>query len=146
MGMPLDERLGADIKRVEHELMGAKQAAVRPAGLTVAQYSALLVLAGQPGISAAELARRCRVTPQTMTTILRNLEAAELIMREPHELHRNVLETRLTDAGRQAFELADQRASAVERSLAAEFTERERDQLRALLGRCSKVLTTQPRD
>ncbi|WP_210407815.1 MarR family winged helix-turn-helix transcriptional regulator [Allokutzneria sp. NRRL B-24872] len=146
MGMPLEERLGSDIKRVEHELMAVKQAAVRPAGLTVPQYAALLVLAEQPGVSAAELARRCRVTPQTMTTILRNLEAADLIRREPHELHRNVLETRLTEAGYKAFELADERASAVERALAAEFTEQEQDQLRALLGRCSQVLTSQLKD
>ncbi|MFB9906648.1 MarR family winged helix-turn-helix transcriptional regulator [Allokutzneria oryzae] len=146
MGMPVGERLGADIKRVEHELMGVKQVAVRPAGLTVAQYSALLVLAEQPGISAAELARRCRVTPQTMTTILRNLEAAELIAREPHELHRNVLETRLTEAGRTAFALADERASAVERQLSEEFSDEERQTLRALLARCSEVLARQPRD
>ncbi|MGA6165029.1 MarR family winged helix-turn-helix transcriptional regulator [Amycolatopsis magusensis] len=146
MGMPVEERLGADVKRVEHELMAAKLVAVRPAGLTVAQYSALLVLAGQPGVSAAELARRCRVTPQTMTTILRNLEAAGLIVREPHELHRNVLETRLTDAGRTAFELADERASAVERRLSDEFSAAERETLRALLARCSDVLGNLPTD
>ncbi|MGW0519906.1 MarR family winged helix-turn-helix transcriptional regulator [Crossiella sp. NPDC003009] len=141
MGMPLDERLGGDVKRVEHQLMGVKQAVLRPVGLTVAQYAALLVLAEQPGISAAELARRCRVTPQTMTTILRNLESAGLIERAPHELHRNVLETRLTEAGRTTFEQADKRASAVERRLSAEFTAKERDTLRALLARCSAVLT-----
>ncbi|MCK2237572.1 MULTISPECIES: MarR family winged helix-turn-helix transcriptional regulator [unclassified Crossiella] len=141
MGMPLDERLGGDIKRVEHELMGVKQAVLRPVGLTVAQYAALLVLSEQPGISAAELARRSRVTPQTMTTILRNLESAKLIERAPHELHRNVLETRLTEAGRTAFEQADKHASAVERRLAAEFTKAEQDTLRALLARCSAVLT-----
>lgn len=141
MGMPVEERLGGDIKRVEHELMGVKQAVLRPVGLTVAQYAALLALHGQPGISAAELARRCRVTPQTMTTILRNLESAGLIERIPHELHRNVLETRLTEAGRTAFAEADKRASAVERRLSAEFTPAERDTLRALLARCSTVLT-----
>jgi DNA-binding MarR family transcriptional regulator len=143
MGMPVEERLGGDIKRVEHELMLVKQQAVRPAGLTVPQYAALLVLDEHPGVSAAELARRCRVTPQTMTTILRNLEAAELIARVPHEVHRNVLETRLTEAGRAAFEVADARASAVERRLADEFSAAERETLRALLARCSKVLTEQ---
>ncbi|WP_201438115.1 MarR family winged helix-turn-helix transcriptional regulator [Saccharothrix sp. 6-C] len=144
MGMPFEERLGGDIKRVEHELMLVKQQAVRPAGLTVAQYATLLVLDGHPGVSAAELARRCRVTPQTMTTILRNLESADLIARVPHEVHRNVLETRLTEAGRVAFEAADERASAVERRLADEFSEAERETLRALLARCSKVLAERP--
>lgn len=140
MGMPFDERLGGDIKHAEHALMQAKQQAVRPAGLTVAQYATLLVLSENPGVSAAELARKCRVTPQTMTTILRNLEAGALIARVPHEVHRNVLETRLTETGREVFETADARASAVERRLADEFTDEERATLRALLARAVQVL------
>lgn len=51
MGMPAEERLGLDIKRAEQALIAAKQAAVRPAGLTVPQYAALLALAASPGIS-----------------------------------------------------------------------------------------------
>ncbi|MEU5690919.1 MarR family transcriptional regulator [Actinosynnema sp. NPDC020468] len=141
MGLPFDQRLGGHLKRVENELNTAKQAAVRPAGLTVAQYAAMLVLSEQPGVSAAELARRCRVTPQTMTTVLRNLDASGLIERVPHEVHRNVLETRLTPAGVAAFEIADERAVAVERRLADEFSAEERQVLEALLARCSSALT-----
>ena len=138
--MPFEERLGGDIKHAENALMQAKLQAVRPAKLTVAQYATLLVLSGNPGGSAAELARKCRVTPQTMTTILRNLAAAGLIARVPHDVHRNVLETRLTEAGRRTFELADERASAVERRLADEFTGEERATLRALLARAVTAL------
>lgn len=139
--MPISERLGAHVKRVEQELMTAKNAAVKPAGLTVPQFSALLVLTENPGISAAALARSCRVTPQTMTTILQNLLATGLIERTQHPWHRNVLETRLTAAGVAAVDKADEKASAVERRLAAEFTTEERDMLISLLGRCSAVLT-----
>jgi DNA-binding MarR family transcriptional regulator len=141
MRMPVSERLGGDIKRVEQELMAAKQAAVKPAGLTVPQYAALLVLIDNAGISSAALARSCGVTPQTMTTILQNLEAAGLIVRTPHPWHRNMLETRLTDAGLAVFDQADERATAVERRLAGEFTEEERKTLRDLLARCSSALT-----
>jgi DNA-binding MarR family transcriptional regulator len=142
--MSFDERLGSHLKRVELDLTTAKAAAVKPAGLTVPQYAALFVLDEQPGISAAELARRCLVTPQTMTTILRNLESAELVERTPHPLHRHVIETRPTPAGRKALEEADKRATAVERRLAAAFTTEELDTLRALLARCSESLTTDP--
>ncbi|GLZ34727.1 hypothetical protein Lesp02_69140 [Lentzea sp. NBRC 105346] len=141
--MPASERLGSDIKRVEQELMTAKTAAVKPSGLTVPQYAALLMLGENPGISAAALARLCLVTPQTMTTILQNLVALGLIERTPHPWHRNVLETQLTEKGQAAFDQADERAAAVERRLAAEFTDEERKLLRSLLGRCSKVLTEQ---
>lgn len=142
--MSFDKRLGSHLKRVEQELQAVKTAAVKPAGLTVPQYAALFVLDEQPGISAAELARRCAVTPQTMTTILRNLEAAGLIERTPHPLHRHVIETRTTPAGRKALDQADERAAGVERRLAAAFTAEELDTLRILLARVSERLTTDP--
>ena len=131
MRMSFDKRLGSHLKRVEQELQSAKAAAVKPAGLTVPQY-------------AAELARRCAVTPQTMTTILRNLESAGLIERTPHPLHRHVIETRPTPTGRKALDQADERAAGVERRLAAAFSEEELDTLRALLARVSTALTTDP--
>jgi DNA-binding MarR family transcriptional regulator len=138
--MPINERLGADLKQAVAALNIAKQVAVKPSGLTVPQYSALLFLVDNPGISAAALARLCHVTPQTMTTILQNLESAGLIARTPHPWHRNVLETRLTEAGTTAFEQADARAVAVEQGLAAEFTADEMKTLRSLLARCVTVL------
>ncbi|MEO3785228.1 MarR family transcriptional regulator [Actinocorallia sp. B10E7] len=138
MTMPAAERLGLDLKRVETELMAAKQAALKP--LTVPQYAALFALSDAPGISAAALARACLVTPQAMTVVLRNLEDRGLVERTPHPWHRNVLETRLTEAGREAFETADRAAVAIERRLSEEFSPEERDQLRALLARCSKAL------
>jgi DNA-binding MarR family transcriptional regulator len=138
--MPADERLGMDIKRVEQSLMSAKHLAVRPAGLTVPQYAALLALADNPGISGAALARTCLVTPQAMTVVLKNLEERGLVARSPHPWHRNVLETRLTEAGRTALELADERAVAIERAIADEFTEKERATLRELLARCEQAI------
>jgi DNA-binding MarR family transcriptional regulator len=84
------------------------------------------------------------VTPQTMTTILRNLEAAGLIERTPHPRHKHVIETRPTPAGRKALDQADERAASVERRLAAAFTQDELGTLRALLARVSEALTTDP--
>nr|WP_042198935.1 MarR family transcriptional regulator [Kibdelosporangium sp. MJ126-NF4]CTQ93168.1 Transcriptional regulator, MarR family [Kibdelosporangium sp. MJ126-NF4] len=139
--MPAEERLGTNLKRAVAALTTAKQAAIKPSGLTIPQYSAMLFLVDNPGISAAALARLCLVTPQTMTTILQNLESAGLIVRSPHPWHRNVLETRLTEAGQTAFDKADERAVAVERGLAAEYTEDELKDLRTLLDRCTAALS-----
>ncbi|TDD26259.1 MarR family transcriptional regulator [Nonomuraea diastatica] len=138
--MPADERLGLDIKRAEQALITAKQAAVRPAGLTVPQYAALFALSDSPGISGAALARACLVTPQAMTVVLKNLEERGLVERSPHPWHRNVLETRLTSAGRAALEAADERAVLIERAIAAEFSAEERAALRALLARCVEAI------
>ncbi|ARP74350.1 MarR family transcriptional regulator [Streptomyces pluripotens] len=141
--MPASERLGSHLKRAEQALSATKAAVLRPAGLTVAQYAALLHLSGNPGISAAALARLCGVTPPTMNTVLKNLQDRELIVRTPHEWHGNVLETRLTDEGRAVMVDADARAVRVERALAGEFTDEERDTLTALLARCVRVLEEQ---
>ncbi|MGW1889741.1 MarR family winged helix-turn-helix transcriptional regulator [Streptomyces sp. NPDC002004] len=138
--MPPSERLGASIKRAEQALSGAKHAALKPAGLTVPQYAALLQLSENAGISAAALARACGVTPPTMNTVLKNLQERGLIERTPHAWHKNVLETRLTDEGCVVLADADVRAVRVERALADQFTEEERAALVALLGRCATLL------
>ncbi|MEV0111696.1 MarR family transcriptional regulator [Streptomyces sp. NPDC050844] len=138
--LPASERLGSHIKRAERALNAAKHAALKPAGLTVPQYAALLYLSEKPGISAAALARLCGVTPPTMNTVLKNLQERGLIERTPHEWHRNVLETRLTEEGESVMAQADGAAVRVERALAAEFTEEERAALVGLLGRCATLL------
>ncbi|RSS72221.1 MarR family winged helix-turn-helix transcriptional regulator [Streptomyces sp. WAC06614] len=141
--MSPDERIGSHVKRAEQALLAAKNAALKPAGVTVPQYAALLWLAQKPGISAAALARLCGVTPPTMNTVLKNLQERGWIERSPHEWHRNVLETRLTGEGRAVMEIADLAAVRVERALAAAFSEEEREQLVALLGRAAEVLDAQ---
>lgn len=138
--MPVEERIGSHIKRAEQALLAAKNDAVKGAAVTVPQYTVLLWLAEKPGISAAGLARLCGVTPPTMNTVLKNLQERGLIERTPHELHGNVLETRLTDEGRAVMEVADEGAVAVERSLAQEFTREERELLIRLLVRCAQRL------
>ncbi|MFJ6794604.1 MarR family winged helix-turn-helix transcriptional regulator [Streptomyces sp. NPDC091268] len=138
--MPVEERIGSHIKRAEQALLAAKNAALKAAAVTVPQYAALLWLSEKPGISAAGLARLCGVTPPTMSTVLKNLQERGLIERTPHELHGNVLETRLTDEGRAVMEVADAGAVGVERGLAQAFTDEEREQLVRLLDRCAQWL------
>ncbi|MEU9204093.1 MarR family transcriptional regulator [Streptomyces sp. NPDC048332] len=136
MGMTAGDRLGADIKRAEQTLMAAKSAALKGAGLTVAQYAALFALADHPGMSGAALARVCLVTPQAMAAVLKHLEERGLIVRSVHPWHQKMLETRLTEAGSEALRLADAQAVRIERRMADEFSPQERDTLRELLARC----------
>jgi DNA-binding MarR family transcriptional regulator len=150
MEMPPHERLGLHIKRVEQELMATKHAALRPLGLTVPQYGVLYTLAEHPGISAAALARACLVTPQTIATVLTNLQAKALITRRPHPWHRKVSEVQLTDQGHHLLSQADAEAVAIERELADGYTPEERAQLIELLARASSRLagsdSSSPRD
>lgn len=138
--MPIEERVGLHIKRVEQVLMAAKSAVLRPLGLTVPQYSALLLLSQNAGMSAAALARACLVSPQTIATVLGNLEGKSLVERRSHRWHRNVLELQLTDEGQRLLARADAEASAIEQNIAEEFSTAERAQLVSMLDRASRRL------
>ncbi|MGH3433704.1 MAG: MarR family winged helix-turn-helix transcriptional regulator [Thermocrispum sp.] len=137
---PGQDRLGYSVKRAEQALMARKAHALREFDLTVAQYGALQLLSTSAGMSAAQLARDCLVTPQTMATVLGNLEAKGLIERHASELHQKVLVTTVTPAGRALAREANRAALAVERELAAEFSAEELAMLRALLERAAKTL------
>ncbi|MGW5387700.1 MarR family winged helix-turn-helix transcriptional regulator [Nocardia sp. NPDC003963] len=140
--MPAEERIGSYVKRAEQARIAAKSAALKPIGVTEAQYAALLFLGENPGISAAALARLCGVTPPTMNTVLTNLVDRGLIERTPHPWHRNMLETRLTDEGETVVDAADARAIAVERTVGDGFTDAERETLCRLLSRCAELFDT----
>jgi DNA-binding MarR family transcriptional regulator len=140
MSLPIDERLGHHIKRVEQELIAAKNRVLAPFGLNVPQYTILLVLSNEPGLSGAALARRCLVTPQTMSTMLRTLESKGLTERRNHPVHTQVQETRLTRKGRSVLAKADVEAVKVEVQLNDLFTEAQRMQLRTMLAACGKAL------
>jgi DNA-binding MarR family transcriptional regulator len=84
----------------------AKSAALKPSGLTLAQYVALVELDAQPGITGAALARASLVTPQAMMVVLKALEEHALIVRSPHPRHPTVLELGITDPGREALAAA----------------------------------------
>jgi DNA-binding MarR family transcriptional regulator len=137
----LATRLGNVIKRAEQALSIELSQALREVDLTVPQYSALMVLHYLPNVSGAQLARTIAVTPQTMATVLANLEAKGLIERTPSEVHSRVLVTRLSRPGRAVVKRANQRARAIENRLWGAYSAEERAQLVALLERAVDVVS-----
>lgn len=134
--MDLDERLGLVIKRAEQTLIRAKSQALAPFDLTVPQYAALLVVGEEAGVTAAELARRCLVTPQTMTTVLRNVSGKGLVERRPHPTIGHVQQTFLTPQGLGLLKKADAAAVSVEQQLVASMSSSDRNRFRELLECC----------
>lgn len=128
------------LKRAEQALLRAKSAAVKAAGVTLAQYVALTQLDLQPGIAAATLARACLVTPQAMMVVLKAMDEQGLVSRSPHPRHPAVLELRITDAGREVLHEARQRAEPVERRVTKAFTAAELQTLTGLLDRLTEAL------
>jgi DNA-binding MarR family transcriptional regulator len=123
------------LKRAEQALLQAKAAALKPVGLTLAQYVALSELEQQPGIAGATLARACMVSPQAMMVVLKTLEEHGLISRAPHPRHPNVLEIQMTAAGQEALHAAREAVEPLELGVLDAFSAAELDTLAELLNR-----------
>jgi DNA-binding MarR family transcriptional regulator len=135
-----EQRLGMVLKKAEQAMVRAKIAALKPAGLTLAQYVALAELDRQPGVTGAALARACLVTPQAMMIVLKALDEQGLIARSPHPRHQNVLELHVTAVGYEVLEAARHCVEPVERRITDAFAPEELEVLRALLARWTEVL------
>jgi DNA-binding MarR family transcriptional regulator len=121
------------IRRADQATHHAKERALRDLGISPALQQALAVVSECYGITSAELARRCQVTAQTMTSTVNKLEASGLLIREPHPVHGTLIELRLTPAGQKLFERAAVRVAALDDALAGSVTPRDVAKLKRLL-------------
>ncbi len=136
----LGSRVGYELKRVQHDLRLYMDAELRKLDVTTPQYAALSVLAEEPGISNAALARRSFVTPQTMNQIMLRLEAAGLVERRAHPEHGRVLQAYLTEEGENLRKECARRVDALEERMVSGLSEDERLTLLESLRGCSEAL------
>src|SRR6201996_238675 len=101
-----EEYLCTRIRRAEQALMGHHEAVLRGYGLTMTQYTVLLAISREGGMSGAQLARSAGVTQQTMAAVLTGLEAKQLITRQPSPVHAKVLIAALTEHGQAVLDRA----------------------------------------
>jgi DNA-binding MarR family transcriptional regulator len=137
---PTPLSVGEAIRKTQYYLRVKIDDALRSLNLTSPQYFALAALSAQPGLSGAALARRCFVTPQTMTGIIANLAAAGLIDRAPDPEHGRIIQTRLTTKG--AVLLAQGRVAVehIETDMVRDLDRAEREALADLLLQCAEAL------
>jgi len=143
--IPAEEYLCTRIRRAEQALMGHHEAVLRGYGLTMTQYTVLLAISREGGMSGAQLARSAGVTQQTMAAVLTGLEAKQLITRQPSPVHAKVLIAALTQQGQQVLNHAYQEVNALERAFADTFAPGEHAALCDLLERATTVLIAQTR-
>ncbi|HEY5981250.1 MAG TPA: MarR family transcriptional regulator [Microlunatus sp.] len=72
---------------------------LQASGINPRQFSVLALIAADPGLSQAELARRALVTPQSMSEMLTRLEAAGLAHRSDTTAGRSA-QVAITEDGR----------------------------------------------
>jgi DNA-binding MarR family transcriptional regulator len=111
------------LRQAWYAFRNAMDAALREEGLSGAQYAVLSVLARDPGMSGADLARVCNTTPQAMNGVLTTLEREALVARRAHPAHGRILQVFLTEEGRRRLDRATPRVRAVERSVEIDRTD-----------------------
>jgi DNA-binding MarR family transcriptional regulator len=125
--------------------MAHHEAVLRGYGLTMTQYTVLLALSREGGMSGAQLARACGVTQQTMATVLTGLQSKQLIVRQASPVHAKVLVATLTEHGQEVLDRAYQEVIVLERALTDAFTPAEHTALCELLERATTTLARQTR-
>ena len=118
----VEGHIGFLLVQVWHTLNAAMDTALRPHDLTPPQYGVLSVLARDPGLSGADLARAFSTTPQATNPVLAALERKHLIERRPHPYHGRILQASLTDEGQRRLQAANPAVRALEAAIEDGFT------------------------
>jgi DNA-binding MarR family transcriptional regulator len=132
----VEERLVYGIVRAEHELRVVLDNALRDLGVTLTQWTVLSFLLREPGLSAADLARRSFISQQGVAGILTRLERAGLVARTPHPTHGRIVEVTVTAAGRALAEYGDEQVRDLEQRLADALGAGGPERFSADLARC----------
>jgi len=141
--VPIEEYVCTRIRRAEQALMAHHEGVLRGYGLTMTQYTVLLTLSRDDGMSGAQLARACGVTQQSMATVLTGMQNKGLIDRQPSPVHAKVLIATLTPGGRDLLDRAYQEVIVLERALTDRFTADEHRLFCEFLDRATATLVEQ---
>lgn len=140
MSVPASELMvGYLIKRVQQALRRRSDAALHASGLSMAQYSALRALDDHPEASAADLARLCFVTRQSLQDVLTGLRGNGFVVDGAHTRGRS-RSLQLTAEGRRALAVAAGVMETVEAELTQDLSPTARDRLVQQLIRCAENL------
>jgi DNA-binding MarR family transcriptional regulator len=145
-GDPPEQVIGFLFKSLHHSLRQAVDEALRRHGveLSFAHFATLFGLHYEPGSTGAQLARRAMVSPQTMTPVLRRLEAEGLIERRPHPESRRADSWFLTEEGTKQFLRARAVGEEVFSRMLSALDAAELERLQDYLGRCISALGSSP--
>ena len=114
--------------------------ALRRFDLTPLQYM-VLSLASRRDSSAADLARRFHIAPQSMNEVIAALEDKKLIGRREAPGHRRILHIRLTPAGTRLLQKCEREIDRVERFIFRDFEREELAAFRAMMGKALSGFT-----
>jgi DNA-binding MarR family transcriptional regulator len=138
-GKPVMSRIGYVLKKVQAALRAAMDEQLRPLGIATPQYSVLSILDEVPGLSGAEVARRCFVTPQTMNELIVHLEQRGYLIRHRDKGAR-IIHLTLTPMGVNLTRQAHRQVGQVESRMLQYVSPTEQRHLLELLLQCAQGL------
>ncbi|MCW2774933.1 MAG: regulatory protein MarR [Nocardioides sp.] len=96
------------LMRVQQLVIGRLDALLKPHGLTFARYEALvlLVFSSRGSLPLGKMGERLQVHPTSVTSIVRRLESAGLVVRRAHPDDGRAVLAEITPAGRELVEAA----------------------------------------
>ena len=133
-----ERSIGYLVKRVQQGLRRECDAALKPTGLSMAQYSTLRALHEHPEASAAELARLCFVTRQSLQDVLNGLRAAGLVETSDAPPRGRARSLQLTRLGSRRLSAAHDAVFGVEAVMLHGIPARDRRTVAEVLLRCAE--------
>jgi DNA-binding MarR family transcriptional regulator len=141
MGEPEIERgAGYLVKRVQQGLRRRCDAALKPTGLSMAQYALLRALHDHPDASASELARLCFVTRQSLRDVLNGLRTAGLVASSDAPGRGRARALQLTPVGVRSLKSSHAAVEGIQADMLHGISSAARGELAALLIRCAENL------
>lgn len=109
------------LMRVQQLVIGRLDAILKPHGLTFARYEALvlLVFSSRGSLPLGKMGERLQVHPTSVTSIVRRLEAAGLVVRRAHPEDGRAVLAEITDAGRDLVQVSTRDLVAADFALGA---------------------------
>jgi MarR family transcriptional regulator for hemolysin len=136
-----EEQIGYLLKRLMHQFRHQVEERLRRSSdISFAHLVVLDQLQQEPGIAGARLARRLLVTAQTMTGLLRRLEADGAIERRPDPHNRRADRWYVLPAGIERLNAARCAGSPVMTRMLSRLSQKEVTELRGYLERCVEGL------
>jgi DNA-binding MarR family transcriptional regulator len=132
-----ERSIGYLIKRVQQGLRRQCDASLKATGISMAQYSTLRALDEHPEASAAELARLCFVTRQSLQDVLTGLRTAGLIENADAEPRGRAQSLALTRQGSRRLRAAHEAVFAVEAVMLQGISAQDRRSVAEALLRCA---------
>ena len=132
------------MKRIMIHFRSQMDEKLRPQGVTTAQLQVMKVVRDEPGVSGAQLARACYVTPQSAQALLTGLQEDGWIVRSKDQGNERILAVRLTPDGEKLLLTAEKAAKVIERKLWRGIAESSIEALNGVLEQCLANLEPKP--